>query len=201
MIRVVAVAAVVLGMLGGCAARLTAPLAIAGSIAVLPTNNRTSDQLLVQGGGLVDRYVRHASAVTVGDVLQSEARFRLQEKGFDVGNWLAQETALKGRVPDSEHTAAELARQGGLTGRVLYLEVRRWEPDAPTHPRYVIVAMSAVIVDAMSGEEIWREDRRASPVPTPGALTLETAYVIAARRVIADMLAPLRPNPFTEPKS
>jgi hypothetical protein len=202
MMKLVAVGAIVLlGTLSSCASRSTAPLGIAGSIAVLPTNNRTADPLLVQGGGLVDRYIRHAGRVSVGDVLQSEARFRLQEKGFDVGDWSAQETALKGRVPDSAQTAAQIARQGGLTGRVLYLEIRRWEPDAPTHTRYVIVAMSASIVDAISGQEIWREDRRAAPVPTPGAINIESAYVVAARKVIADILAPLRPAPFVQPRS
>jgi hypothetical protein len=196
MIRfVVLVAAFVMGTLTGCATP-RAPLGIAGSIAVLPTNNRTADPLLVEGSSLIDRYIRHSGRVSVGDVLQSEARFRLQEKGFAVGEWSAQESALKGRVPLSAEGAAELARQVGLTGRVLYLEIRRWEPDAPTHPRFIIVGMTASVVDAASGQEIWREHRRAAPVPTPGAVNIESAYVVAARRVIAEMLAPLRPAPL-----
>jgi hypothetical protein len=199
--RFAAVAVVALVLLSGCAARSAAPLGIAGSIAVLPTNNRTGDPLLVQGSGLIDRYIRHAGRVSVGDVLQSEARFRLQEKGFDVGDWSTQDTALKQRVPDSPETAAQIARQSGLTSRVLYLEIRRWEPDAPTHTRYVIVGMSAIIVDAVSGQEIWREDRRAAPVPTPGVVNIESAYVVAARKVISDILAPLRPAPFKQPGS
>jgi len=192
--RLVLVAAAVLGALAGCATS-QAPLGIAGGIAVLPTNNLTGDPLLVEGGGLVDRYIRKAGKVSVGDVLQSEARFRLQEKGFDIGDWSAQQTALKGKVPDSAQAAATLAREAGLTGRVLYLEIRRWEPDAPTHPRFVIVALVASVVDAASGQEIWHEHRHASPVPTPGAINVEAAYVVAARRVIAEMLAPLRPAP------
>jgi hypothetical protein len=192
--RLVILVAVVLGALAGCATS-QAPLGIAGGIAVLPTNNLTGDPLLVEGGGLVDRYIRKAGKVSVGDVLQSEARFRLKEKGFDVGDWAAQQTALKGKVPDSAQAAAVLAREAGLTGRVLYLEIRRWEPDAPTHPRFVIVALIASVVDASSGQEIWREHRGASPVPTPGAINVEAAYVVAARRVIEEMLAPLRPAP------
>lgn len=172
-----------------------APLGITGSIAVLPTNNRTGDPLLVEGGGLIDRYVRHAGRVGVGEVLQSEARFRLQEKGFDVGEWAAQQRALKGRVPESPQAAVELARQSGLKSRVLYLEIRRWEPDAPTHTRFVMVAMTASLIDVNSGQELWREHRRAAPVPTPGSITIESAYVVAARRVIAELLAPLRPAP------
>jgi hypothetical protein len=196
MIRLVLVAAMVLATVTGCATAPPPPLGIAGSIAVLPTNNLTGDPLLVEGGGLVDRYIRHAGRVSVGDVLQSEARFRLQEKGFEVGDWFAQQGALKGRVPDSAQAAAALARQSGFTSRVLYLELRRWEPDAPTHTRYVIVALIATVVDAASGQEIWREHRRAAPVPTPGAINVESAYVVAARRVIAEVLAPLRPAPL-----
>ena len=193
--RLVLVAAVVLGALAGCATS-QAPLGIAGGIAVLPANNLTGEPLLVEGAGLVDRYIRKAGKVSVGDVLQSEARFRLQEKGFDVGDWSAQQTALKGKVPDSAQAAAALAREAGLTSRVLYLEIRRWEPDAPTHPRFVIVAVIASVVDPgdRSGDLAGAPAvRRRSP--TPGAMTMEAAYVVAARRVMAEMLAPLRPAP------
>jgi len=183
-------------MLVGCGTgKLSAPLGIAGSIAVLPVNNLTADPLLVEGGSLIDKYIRHTGRVSVGDVLQSEARFRLQEKGFDVGNWDAQQAALKGRVPESRESALELARQSGAKSRLLYLEIRRWEPDGPTQTRFVIVAMTASLIDAASGQEIWRHDRTAAPVPTPGTINLESAYVVAARKVIAEMLAPLRPAP------
>jgi hypothetical protein len=183
-------------MLTSCGtSKLSAPLGIAGSIAVLPVNNLTADPLLVEGAGLIDRYIRHADRVSVGDVLQSEARFRLQEKGFDVGNWDAQQAALKGRVPASRESALEIARQSGVKSRVLYLEIRRWEPDAPTQTRFIIVAMMASLIDAPSGQEIWRQDRVAAPVSTQGTINLESAYVVAARKVIAEMLAPLRPAP------
>jgi len=196
MIRVVMVALVVLETLAGCATPAVAPLGISGSIAVLPANNLTGDALLVQGGGLIDRYIRHAERVTVGDVLQSEARAELQAKGFDVGDWAKQQSALKGRVPKSAQDAVELARQSGLTGRVLYLEIRRWEADARTETRFVIVALRASVLDPTTGQEIWREHRRAAPVPTPGTIMLNSAYVVAARKVIAEMLAPLHPAPI-----
>jgi hypothetical protein len=185
---------VALALVAACATR-SAPLGISGSITVLPANNRTSSPLLVEGGSLIDRYIRHAGPVSVGDVLQSEARFQLQEKGFDVGDWTAQQASLKGRVPTSRESALELARESGFRNRVLYLEIRRWEPDAPTQTRFVIVALGASVVDAATGQEIWRHDRRAGPVPTPGTINLESAYVVAARKVIAEILAPLRPAP------
>ena len=60
----------------------------------------------------------------------------------------------------------------------------------------MIVALIASVVDPASGQEIWREHRGAAPVPTPGAINVEAAYVVAARRVIEEMLAPLRPAPL-----
>jgi len=194
MIRRLRPALLVLALAAGCATH-AAPLGLSGSITVLPANNRTSSPLLVEGGSLIDRYIRKVGPVGVAEVLQSEARFQLQEKGFDVGDWNVQQAALEGRVPTSRESALALARESGITNRVLYLEIRRWEPDAPTQTRFVIVALSASVVDAATGQELWREDRRAAPVPTPGTITLESAYVVAARRVIAEMLAPLRPAP------
>jgi hypothetical protein len=175
---------------------LSAPLGISGTITVLPVNNRTADPLLVEGASLIDRYIRRTGKVSVGDVLQSEARFRLQEKGFDVGNWEVQQATLKGRVPTSRESALVLARESGVNSRLLYLEIRRWEPDSPMETRFVIVAMTASLIDAPSGQEIWRRDRAAAPVPTQGTINLESAYVVAARKVITEILTPLRPSPL-----
>jgi hypothetical protein len=170
------------------------PAHLPPAIAVLPPNNRTGDPLVVAGTGLIDRYIRHAEQVTVADVLFSEARFRLQEQGFGVTSWRGVQTFLRDRVPTSPASAAELARQGGLTGNLLYLEIRRWEPDAPMHTAFVIVDLAVSLVDAATGRVIWERERRAAPVPTPGEIRVESAYVTAARKVIAEMLAPLRPE-------
>jgi hypothetical protein len=157
-------------------------------------NNRTGDPLVVVGSGLIDRYVRRAERVTVSDVLLSEARFELQEKGFTVTDRQVVEAALKGRVPDSPGSAAALGAEGGLTSLLLYLEIRRWEPDAPRHTSFVIVGLAASVVDPATGQVVWQEERRAAPVPTPGEIRLESAYVTAARKVIEQMLTPLRPD-------
>jgi hypothetical protein len=187
---------VVLGCLTGCASSAPAPAAHLGrTIAVLPPNNLTGDPLVVAGTGLIDRYVRHAERVTVADVLLSEARFQLEENGFEVADRHRVETALGGRVPESPDAAGELAAQGGLKDLVLYLEIRRWEPDAPMHPTFVIVGLAARLIDPSTGTIVWQEDRRPAPVPTPGELMVQSAYVTAARKVIAEMLAPLEPEP------
>ena len=57
------------------------------------------------------------------------------------------------------------------------------------------MALLATVLDPTTGQEIWREHRRAAPVPTPGTISVESAYVVAARKVMAEMLAPLRPAP------
>jgi hypothetical protein len=184
-----------LGALAGCTSTGPVPPAhLDRTIAVLPPNNRTGDPLVVTGAGLIDRYVRRAEEVTVPDVLLSEARFQLQESGFDVVGRPVVEHALRGQTPQSPASAAELASQGGLKALLLYLEIRRWEPDAPTRTTFVIVGMTTSLIDGATGEVLWQEDRRAAPVPTPGEITVEAAYVTAARRVIAEMLAPLRPD-------
>ena len=190
------IAVVVAAMLTGCATSSHAPLQISRSVAVLPANNLTGDPLLVMGAGLIDRYVRRTGEVSVGDVLQSEARFQLQQKGFEVGELKAQEGS-QGRAPapTSLDAALAVARQSGTKGSVLYLEIRRWEADAPIHTRFVIVSLTASLFDPASGREIWHEHRPAAPVGTPGVISVESAYVVAARKVIAELLAPLRPEP------
>jgi len=194
MIRALAVL-VVLGGLAGCASATPEPPEhLPRAIAVLPPNNRTGDPLVVSGTGLIDRYVRHAARVTVADVLLSEARFRLQESGFEVADDRTVETALQGRTPESPDSAAELASQGGLKSLLLYLEIRRWEPDAPIHTRFVIVGLQASLIDPSTGKVVWQEERRAAPVPTPGEIMVQSAYVTAARKVIEEMLAPLQPD-------
>ena len=51
---------------------------------------------------------------------------------------------------------------------MLYVAIDRWEPDAPTHPAFVIVALDAALVDSASGAVRWQTRRRAAPIATPG---------------------------------
>jgi hypothetical protein len=185
-----------IGGLAGCATSSPppAPPHLGRTIAVLPPNNLTGDPLVVIGSGLIDRYVRRAAQLTVADVLLSEARFQLQQKGFEVADWQKIDNSLKGRIPATPGAAAALAAQIGLHGPVLYLEIRRWEADAPMHPAFVIVGVSASVVDVSSARVVWQHDRKPAPVPTPGEIRIEAAYVTAARKVMAETLAPLQPE-------
>lgn len=161
------------------------------AITVLPANNRTGDPLLVSGASFIDRYALHAERVTVGDVLASEARFQLAERGFRVTPRESIAAATEGRTPRSPEAAAEIASRAKLEGLVLYLELRHWEPDAPVHTAFVIVGLSASLVDPATGKIVWQTDRRSAPVATPGEVTIENAYETAARKVVAEILAPL----------
>lgn len=179
----------------GCAASRPAPPAHLGrTIAVLPPNNLTGDRLPIAGEGLIDRYLRDAAIVTVPDVLQSEARRQLEENGFEVPTRQTVEAVLKGRTPTSAASAAQLAAPAGA-GLALYIEIRRWEADAPTHAGFVIAGLGVSLVDPATGAILWTVDRRSAPVPTPGEVNVQAAYVTAARRVVKDLPGPLRPDP------
>ena len=163
------------------------------AIAVLPPNNRCGDPLLVSGASFLDRYVFHARPVTVGDVLAAETRFQLAERGVAVIPRAALAQAIDGQVPQSPQAAGEIVARGKLDALALYLEIRRWEPDAPTQPAFVIVGASASLVDPASGKVVWQLDRPALPIPTPGEVTLETAYETAARKLASEIVTAIKP--------
>jgi TolB-like protein len=167
------------------------PLDLPRTVAVLPPTNRTGDPLLVAGTSFYEKYVRPTDRVTVPDVLAAEARVQLARRGFSVVPPETVDAATGGRAPDSEAAAAELAARGKLEGAVLYVEVRRWEPDAATQPSFVIVGLAASLLDAASGRVLWSAERRVAPVATPGEVALGAAYVTAARKTMEDLLAPL----------
>src|SRR5689334_23383817 len=164
------IAAVVL-LVGACARPVPAPPpGIPHTVAVLAPTNETGDPLLVAGASFLEKYALATDRVTVPDVLASEASLQLARRGFTV-------------------VSREDIRNGG--GLVLGLDVRRWEPDAPTHPAFVLVGIAAKLVDPGTGRVVWSVERRTSPVATPGEVALGPAYVTAARKVVAELLAPL----------
>lgn len=163
------------------------------AIAVLMPNNRSGEPLLVAGGSLLDRDVFRAEPVTVGDVLAAEVRFQLADRSVAVIPQAVMAQAIDGQVPQSPQAAGEIVARGKLDALALYLEIRRWEPDAPTQPAFVIVGASASLVDPASGKVVWQLDRPALPIPTPGEVTLETAYETAARKLASQMVTAIKP--------
>jgi hypothetical protein len=169
------------------------PAAIAHTVAVLPPANRTGDALLVAGTSILEKYALHTERVTVPDVVASEARLQLARRGFSVVPADEVERATGGHEPGSVDAAAAMAVRANLGGLALYVEIRRWEPDAPTHPAFVLVALTASLVDPASHRIVWSANRSTSPVATPGEVALGAAYVTAARKVMEEVLAPLGP--------
>jgi hypothetical protein len=163
------------------------------TVAVLTPGNRTGDPLLVSGGSLLEKYVFRSDRITVPDVIASEARLQLELHGFTVASPDAVEQATGGRVAGSVEAAAEIAAQARLEGLVLWIDVRRWDPDPPTEPDHVIVALTADLIDVATGRVRWHAERPSRPVATPGEIALGPADVAAAHKVMEEMLAPLAP--------
>jgi len=190
-IRGVAVLLSLLAVAAGCIHRPTAPAPPQGVhvVTVLPAANRTGDPLLITGTSLLERYAFRTERVTVADALAQEAASFLRARGYRVNEPSTVEGTLREHAPDSAEDAARLASKAGLEGFALYLEIRRWEPDAGTHPAFVIVAVSAALIDAANGREVWSVRQPVHPAPTPGAVTLGAAYGIAVQSVVADVFA------------
>jgi len=164
------------------------------TVAVLAPGNRTGDPLLVAGTSILEKYALKTDRITVPDVLASEARLQLARRGFTVVSAEEVESATHGRAPGSPEAAAEIASHAKLAGLALYLDIRRWEPDAPTHPAFVLVSVTATLVDPATARVVWRAERPTAPVPTPGEVALGPAYATAARKVMEELLAPLGPE-------
>jgi hypothetical protein len=164
------------------------------TVAVLAPGNRTGDPLLVAGTSILEKYALKSDRITVPDVLASEARLQLTRRGFTVVSAEEVESATHGRAPGSAEAAAEISSHAKLAGLALYLDIRRWEPDAPTHPSFVLVSVAASLVDPATAHVVWRAERPTAPIPTPGEVALGPAYVTAARKVMEELLAPLGPE-------
>ena len=178
-----------LALAAGCIHRPTVPPPPHGVhvVTVLPAANRTGDPLLITGTSLLERYAFRTERFTVADALAQEAASFLRARGYRVDDPAVIEGTLHGRAPDSAEDAARVAASARLEGFILYLEIRRWEPDAGTHPAFVIVGVSATLIDAASGREVWSVRQPVHPVATPGAVTLGSAYDIAVQAVVSQI--------------
>jgi hypothetical protein len=180
---------------GGVRAPALVPLPNSvGAVAVLPPNNRTGEPLLIAGGTLVEQYILRTERVTVPDMLAAEARFQLARRGFAVVAAESVEAATGGQAPADQQEAATVASRNDLGASVLYIDLRRWEPDVMLEPRFIIASLEVVLMDASTGRMLWKADRPSRPVPTYGAINFPQAYAIAARAVIDELLAGLGPE-------
>ncbi len=163
------------------------------AIAVLPPNNRTGDPLLVAGASFFEKYVAHTERVTVPDLLAAEARLQFARRGFTVTAPETVEAATGGHPPADPQEAAAVATRNHIDGSVVYIDLRRWEADAPSHPQFIIVALEVFLIEPSTGHVLWEADHPSRPVPTRGVVNLGDAHVIAARTVMDEMLAGFGP--------
>jgi hypothetical protein len=171
------------------------PPATIRTVAVLPPYNRTGDALLVAGSSLLETYVLRSRPVTVGDVLAADVRAQLARRGYTVVAPEVVEAAIGSQVPHSPQEAADIAARGKLEGSVLYIQINRWEPgDETLHPRSVLVAVDASLIEPTTGRVVWTAHRPLRPVLTPGAVTPGAAYTLASREVTKELLTAWGPE-------
>ncbi len=176
-------------LLLGCAAPAPdPPPSTVRTVAVLPPGNRTGDGLLVSGTSFLEKYAFNTDPMTVGDVLAANLRMQLARRGFAVVRPDVVQEATQGRGVGSPDAAVEIARHGHLTEPMLVVTIDRWEPNGGTHPDYVIVALEAWIVDPGTAAVLWHAHRRASPIATPGSVTLAAGYEIAAGKAAQELV-------------
>ena len=168
-----------------------APPKTVQAVAVFPPDNLTGDELLVEGGSLLEKYVFHTQRVTVADVLAAEARRQLASRGVTIIPPDVVDAAAGEHPPLGAYGAAAAAARNHIDADVLFIEIRRWEPDVPFQPRSIIVSLAATLVDPADQHTLWSADRPSRPIATPGAVTLGAADVIAAGKAIEELLAPL----------
>jgi ABC-type Mn2+/Zn2+ transport system permease subunit len=105
--------------------------------------------------------------VTAGQLLAAEARALLGQAGYAI-------------VPAGSTDAAELR-----------FEIARWDPELP-RPSFVVVTLSARLVDPASDTTLWSARRERWMVPTRGAPTVGAAHAAAARAVAEELLSSFR---------
>jgi hypothetical protein len=163
------------------------------AVAVFPPNNRTGNELVVAGGTLLEKYAFHTERVTVGDVLAAEARRLLDADGIAVVAPDVVDAAVADYRPQTPETAARQAGRAHIDAAVLFIEIRRWEPDAPFNPSSIIVALAATLIDPADGHVVWSSELRTRPVATPGTVAPGAADIVAATKAIQELLAPFAP--------
>ena len=186
-----------LSLLLGCARPLTTPIQSpprSRPIAVFPPNNRTGDDLLVAGASFLEKYALKSDRVTVPDVLASEARLQLARQGYVVVPPETVDAAVGDHPPTSGDEAAAIAARHQIEGNVLYIDVRRWEPDVPFKPTFIIASIEVSMIDPSTGTVVWQIDRPSRPVPTNGVINIGDAYTIAARKLMEELLTSLGPE-------
>ena len=136
-------------------------------IAVEKPVNRSNDDLVVYGPGLLQRLLKMDTA-SVPDVLAEDYRITLIRQGF------------------------RLAEPGeGVP--VLKTEIFRWQPYSANYET-VTVDLVATLVDPTSGRELWKASPRGWIIPTNDAYSRHEASIVAASEVAEALLKGWAPS-------
>ena len=165
------------------------PPATVHTIAVFPPRNLTGSDQIVEGGSLLEKYAFDTPAVTVADVLAADARMKLASRGLTVVAPRLVAAAVGLHAPTSAQEAAKQAAANDVDAAVLFIEIRRWEPDVPFHPSFIIVSLAATLIDATSDKVLWKADLPSRPIATPGVVNPGEASLIAATKAVEMLLA------------
>jgi hypothetical protein len=158
---------VLIATLVGCSTGPSFPSPPGGMkrIAVEKPANRTGDELIVYGPGLLQRLLKLDTA-TVPDVLAEDLRTTLSRQGF--------------RLADPDQDVP-----------VLKTEILRWEPYAANYET-VTVDLVATLVEP-GGRELWRAAPTGWVVSTNDAYSRHEASIVAAETVAEALLQGWKP--------
>jgi hypothetical protein len=165
------IVAVAAALLAGCMPHpAPAPPAVAArTITIAPPTNLTGDQLVVSGGSMLETWVLRSDQVTVPELLASEAEASLRARGY--------QATARPEQPGADPAGAGLR---------LTIEIRRWEPDSWSQPQFVLIGVSATLTDG--AREVWSVRPPIRRVATPNVAVLGSAYEIAARHAVDELL-------------
>jgi hypothetical protein len=158
-----------IAILAGCAVPPSFPPPPEGlkRIAVEKPVNRSNDDLVVYGPGLLQRLLRMDTA-SVPDVLAEDLRITLTRQGFRIAG-------------------------PGEGAPMLKTEIFRWQPYSANYET-VTVDLVATLVDPTSGREVWRASPRGWIIPTNDAHSRHEASIVAAAEVAAALLRGWTPS-------
>ncbi len=160
-------------------------LAGRGPVAVARFRNATGVPLRIESGNPLrelPRVIGRGSGEewTVTDALQAQASHELALRDIAVSGFEADRAAMTS-VPQDAASAATLARDGGVTGPVLFGCLRRF---TVTGTGLLLVHLDLSLVDSSSGDVLWTGQAR-GPFSVRSALTTRELLVDAAPAIFA----------------